>query len=137
MTKKQANSIRRRMSKEAETAPLKLSPKQENFCVSFSTIGGEGYSNATAAALEAGYSEAYAHNAGWRNLRVPAVRQRILDLQRMQVELADADPVDDRGLGELELVPVHVAGLDARIEEVAGGAAVDVAAGRFDKDRGT
>ena len=38
-----------------------LTPRQDSFCVHYTTIGSETYSHGTKAALAAGYSESSAH----------------------------------------------------------------------------
>jgi phage terminase small subunit len=67
--------------KEEKTASG-LTAMQEAFCIAYGLPGSEQYSNATAAAKEAGYSEASASNSGWKNLQSPEIRARISEIQR-------------------------------------------------------
>lgn len=53
-----------------------LKPRQEKFCQNYLL-----YRNATRAAIEAGYSEASAHNQGYRLLKEPAIQERITELE--------------------------------------------------------
>ena len=59
----------------------RLTPKQESFCVHYTTIGAETYSNGTKAALTAGYSETSTHVTATKLLKQAAIRERIVELQ--------------------------------------------------------
>ena len=58
-----------------------LKPRQDSFCVHYTTIGSETYSNGTKAALAAGYSEKSAHVTATKLLKQEAIRERIVKLQ--------------------------------------------------------
>ena len=58
-----------------------MNTQQESFCVHYTTIGSETYSNGTKAALAAGYAEKSAHVAAARLLKKEAIRNRIVELQ--------------------------------------------------------
>lgn len=53
-----------------------LKPRQEKFCQNYLL-----YRNATRAAIEAGYSEASAHNQGYRLLKEPEIQERLAELE--------------------------------------------------------
>jgi len=63
------------MNKEKE-----LTPKQENFCIHYTTIGGETFGNGTKSAIAAGYSEKSAYSQASTLLKSPKIQQRIKDL---------------------------------------------------------
>jgi len=58
-----------------------LKPRQDSFCVHYTTIGSETYSNGTKAALAAGYSKKSAHVTATKLLKQEAIRSRIVELQ--------------------------------------------------------
>ena len=58
-----------------------LKPRQDSFCVHYTTIGSETYSNGTKAALAAGYSEKSSHVTATKLLKQEAIRERIFELQ--------------------------------------------------------
>ena len=58
-----------------------LTPRQDSFCVHYTTIGSETYSNGTKAALAAGYSEKSAHVTATKLLKQEAIRDRIVELK--------------------------------------------------------
>ena len=58
-----------------------LKPRQDSFCVHYTTIGSETYSHGTKAALAAGYSESSAHVTATKLLKQEAIRNRIIELQ--------------------------------------------------------
>jgi phage terminase small subunit len=72
-----------------------LKPRQDSFCVHYTTIGSETYSNGTKAALEAGYSETSAHVTATKLLKQEAIRDRIVELQaeNMRRNLITVDKV--------------------------------------------
>ena len=57
-----------------------LTPKQESFCVHYTTIGAETFSNGTKAAIAAGYSEKSAYSQACNLLKNPKIQQRIKEL---------------------------------------------------------
>ncbi len=57
-----------------------LTPKQESFCIHYTTIGAETFGNGTRAAIAAGYSEKGAYARGSELLRNRKVRERINEL---------------------------------------------------------
>ena len=72
-----------------------LKPRQDSFCVHYTTIGTETYSNGTKAALAAGYSETSAHVTATKLLKQEAIRDRIVELQaeNMKRNLITVDKV--------------------------------------------
>ena len=72
-----------------------LKPRQNSFCVHFTTIGSENYSNGTKAAQAAGYSEKSAHVTATKLLKQKAIRERIVELQaeNMKRNLITVDKV--------------------------------------------
>ncbi len=72
-----------------------LKPRQDSFCVNYTTIGSETYSNGTKAALAAGYSEKSAHVTATKLLKQEAIRERIVELQaeNMKRNLITVDKV--------------------------------------------
>ena len=72
-----------------------LKPRQDSFCVHYTTIGSETYSNGTKAALAAGYSEKSAHVTATKLLKREAIRERIVELQaeNMKRNLITVDKV--------------------------------------------
>jgi hypothetical protein len=54
--------------------------RMETFCIAYTTIGAETFNKSEKSAIEAGYSESSARNAGTRLLRNPEVQKRILEL---------------------------------------------------------
>ena len=73
----------------------KLTPRQDSFCVHYTTIGSETYSHGTKAALAAGYSESSAHVTATKLLKQEAIRNRIIELQaeNMKRNLITVDKV--------------------------------------------
>ncbi len=73
----------------------KLKPRQDSFCVHYTTIGSETYSNGTKAALAAGYSEKSAHVTATQLLKQEAIQERIVELQaeNMKRNLITVDKV--------------------------------------------
>ena len=57
-----------------------LTPKQESFCIHYTTIGAETFSHGTKAAIAAGYSETSAYSQASALLKKPEIRERIKDL---------------------------------------------------------
>ena len=57
-----------------------LTPKQDSFCVHYTTIGAETFSNATKLAIAAGYSEKSAYSQACNLLKNPKIQQRIREL---------------------------------------------------------
>ena len=55
-------------------------PKQESFCVHYTTIGAETFSNGTKSAIAAGYSENSAYSQASAMLKNPKIQQRIKEL---------------------------------------------------------
>jgi len=72
-----------------------LKPRQDSFCVHYTTIGSETYSNGTKAALAAGYSKKSAHVTATKLLKQEAIRNRIVELQaeNMRRNLITVDKV--------------------------------------------
>ena len=72
-----------------------LKPRQDSFCVNYTTIGSKTYSNGTKAALAAGYSEKSAHVTATKLLKQDAIRDRIVELQaeNMKRNLITVDKV--------------------------------------------
>ncbi|MHC4229145.1 MAG: terminase small subunit [Planctomycetota bacterium] len=72
-----------------------LTPRQESFCVHYTTIGSETYSNATRAALAAEYSETSASVTATQLLKKEPIRERIMELQaeNMKRNLITVDKV--------------------------------------------
>ena len=72
-----------------------LKPRQDGFCVHYTTIGSETYSNGTKAALAAGYSETSAHVTATKLLKQEAIQKRILELhqENMQRNMITVDKV--------------------------------------------
>jgi len=57
-----------------------LTPKQEIFCVHYTTIGSETFSNGTKSAIASGYSEKSAYSQASTLLKNPKIQQRIKEL---------------------------------------------------------
>ena len=72
-----------------------LKPRQDSFCVHYTTIGAETYSHGTKAALAAGYSESSAHVTATKLLKRDDIRERIIELQaeNMKRNLITVDKV--------------------------------------------
>ena len=72
-----------------------LKPRQDIFCVHYTTIGSDTYSNGTKAALAAGYAETSAHVTATKLLKQDAIRDRIVELQaeNMRRNLITVDKV--------------------------------------------
>ncbi len=57
-----------------------LTAKEEAFCVAYTTIGSETFSNGTKSAIEAGYAEDSSRTQAWRMLRKEHIKKRIREL---------------------------------------------------------
>ena len=64
----------------------KLTAKEESFCVAYTTIGSETFSNGTKSAIEAGYAEDSARTQAWRLLRKEHIKNRIRELYDKNME---------------------------------------------------
>ena len=73
----------------------RLTPKQDSFCVHYTTIGAETFSNGTKSAIAAGYSEKGAYVRGSELLRSRKVLERISELhtKNMQRNMITVDKV--------------------------------------------
>ncbi|MHC4255656.1 MAG: terminase small subunit [Planctomycetota bacterium] len=69
------------MNKEKE-----LTAKEEAFCVAYTTIGSETFSNGTKSAIEAGYAEDSARTQAWRMLRKEHIKKRNRELYNKNME---------------------------------------------------
>ena len=58
-----------------------LTPRQDSFCVHYTTIGSDTYSNGTKSAIAAEYAEKGAHVTATKLLKQEAIRERIVELQ--------------------------------------------------------
>jgi len=76
-----------------QTKPL--TPKQDSFCVHYTTIGAETFSNGTKSAIAAGYSEKGAYVRASELLRNRKVLDRISELhtENMQRNMITVDKV--------------------------------------------
>ena len=63
-----------------------LTAKEEAFCVAYTTIGSETFSNGTKSAIEAGYAEDSARTQAWRMLRKEHIKKRIRELYDKNAE---------------------------------------------------
>ena len=63
-----------------------LTAKEEAFCVAYTTIGSETFSNGTKSAEEAGYAENSARTQAWRMLRKEHIKKRIRELYDKNME---------------------------------------------------
>ena len=63
-----------------------LTAKEEAFCVAYTTIGSETFSNGTKSAIEAGYAEDSARTQAWRMLRKEHIKKRIRELYDKNME---------------------------------------------------
>ena len=63
-----------------------LTPKEEAFCVAYTTIGSETFSNGTKSAIDAGYAEDSARTQAWRMLRKEHIKKRIRELYDKNME---------------------------------------------------
>ncbi len=63
-----------------------LTAKEEAFCVAYTTIGSETFSNGTTSAIEAGYAEDSARTQAWRMLRKEHIKGRIRELYDKNME---------------------------------------------------
>ena len=72
-----------------------LTPKQDSFCVHYTTIGAETFSNGTKSAIAAAYSEKSAYSQASALLKNPKIQQRIKDLcaENMQRNMITVDKV--------------------------------------------
>ena len=72
-----------------------LKPRQDSFCIHYTTIGSDTYSNGTKSALAAGYSETSAHVTATQLLKQEAIQKRIVELQteNMQRNMITVDKV--------------------------------------------
>lgn len=64
----------------------KLTAKEEAFCVAYTTVGSETFSNGTKSAIEAGYAEDSARTQAWRMLRKEHIKKRICELYDKNME---------------------------------------------------
>ena len=73
----------------------RLTPKQEAFCVHYTTIGAETFSNGTKAAIAAGYSKNSAYSQASTLLKNPKIQQRIKQLhsENMSRNMVTVDSV--------------------------------------------
>ena len=69
------------MNKEKE-----LTAKEEAFCVAYTTIGSETFSNGAKSAIEAKYAEDSARTQSWRMLRKEHIKKRIRELYDKNME---------------------------------------------------
>ena len=58
----------------------KLTPKEESFCIYYTSIGADTFCHGTLSAERAGYAKASARTAAWKLLRVPKIRSRIMEI---------------------------------------------------------
>ncbi len=72
-----------------------LTPKQEAFCVAYTTIGSETFNNGTKSAIEAKYAEDSSRTQAWRMLRKEHIKKRIRELydQNMQENMVTFNSV--------------------------------------------
>lgn len=63
-----------------------LTAKEEAFCVAYTTIGNETFSNGTTSAIEAGYAENSARTQAQRMLRKEHIKNRIRELYDKNME---------------------------------------------------
>ncbi len=63
-----------------------LTAKEEVFCVAYTSIGSETFSNGTKSAIEAGYAEDSARTQAWRMLRKEHIKKRIRELYDKNME---------------------------------------------------
>ena len=63
-----------------------LTAREEAFCVAYTTIGSETFSNGTKSATEAGYAEDSARTQAWRMLRKEHIKRRIRELYDKNME---------------------------------------------------
>ncbi len=63
-----------------------LTAKEEAFCVAYTTIGSETFSNGTKSAIEAKYAEDSARTQAWRMLRKEHIKKRIRELYDKNME---------------------------------------------------
>ena len=64
----------------------KLTAREEAFCVAYTTIGSETFSNGTKSAIEAKYAEDSARTQAWRMLRKEHIKRRIRELYDKNME---------------------------------------------------
>lgn len=65
---------------------VNLKPKEEAFCVAYTTIGSETFNNGAKSAIEAGYAEDSARTQAWRMLRKEHIKARIRELYDKNME---------------------------------------------------
>ncbi len=63
-----------------------LTAKEEAFCVAYTTIGSETFSNGSKSAIEAGYAEDSARTQAWRMLRKEHIKRRNRELYDKNME---------------------------------------------------
>ena len=63
-----------------------LTAKEVAFCVAYTTIGSETFSNGTKSTIEAGYAEDSARTQAWRMLRKEHIKKRIRELYDKNME---------------------------------------------------
>jgi phage terminase small subunit len=68
------------------TKTKELTAKEEAFCVAYTTIGSETFSNGAKSAEEAGYAEDSARTQAWRMLRKEHIKKRIRELYDKNME---------------------------------------------------
>jgi len=62
-----------------------LTPKQEAFCIHYTTIGSETFSNGTKSAIVAGYSKTSAYSQASALLKNPKIQQRLKELHAVNM----------------------------------------------------
>ena len=77
-----------------------LTPKQESFCVHYTTIGAETFSNGTRSAIAAGYSEKSAYSQACTLLKKPEIQQRVRELHSENIGRSNI--TIDKVLADLE-----------------------------------
>lgn len=60
--------------------------KEECFCVAYTTIGSDTFSNGTKSAQEAGYAEDSSRTQAWRMLKKEHIKKRIRELNEKNME---------------------------------------------------
>jgi hypothetical protein len=70
------------MSKKEIEKTETLTPQQDMFCVLYTTIGEETFSNGTKSAEAAEYAPASSRTTAWKLLRTPKIRERIAELHQ-------------------------------------------------------
>jgi phage terminase small subunit len=65
---------------------ITLTPKQESFCVRYTTIGTKAFGNGTKSVITAGYGEKSAYSQTSALLKNPKIQQRIKELMVRRLE---------------------------------------------------